>query len=83
MGQVLPTKEGHENLGKRQKTFIKAFQRGFPAYGVANDHHHKINGVIHTKAGSGELHLLLNGCKYSGLFDDVGHRSHFFHPCWK
>jgi hypothetical protein len=82
-GEALTSKQRKKFLGKRGKMIIKGRKSWFTAERIGEQDNNKINGVIHTKAGSGELHLLLNGCKYSGLFDDVGHRSHFFHPCWK
>ena len=57
----MATKEGHERLGKWRKPFVKSLQRGFSRKPRADEHHHKIDEVVLTKARTGEAHPLDDG----------------------
>jgi len=79
-GQVMATKERHEDFAQRRKTFIKGLEGGFATDGITEKHHHEINRVVLPKACASELHVFLDSIEQTNMGKDLGHRRHFSHP---
>src|SRR5438034_5639028 len=76
----MAAKERHEDLGKRQKTFIKGFQRGFTAHGIANEHRDKVNHVVEAKSGASKPHSLLDGFEHPKRGEHMSQNGHLTKP---
>jgi hypothetical protein len=61
MRQVHSPKKCHERLGKRKESLRKGLQGSFSAYGVAHEHHDKINHLVVTHTSASKPHSLLDG----------------------
>ncbi len=54
-------------LRKSLEAFIKGFQRPFAAYGIAEEHHDKIDYFVPPEAATGKAHLFFDGRKHPPL----------------
>ena len=80
MRQVCSPKQCHERLGKGKESLIKGLQRSFPAHGVANEHHHKINHLVVPHPSACKPDPLLNGFLETQLAEHMRHNGHFSEP---
>src|SRR5260370_21655436 len=79
--EALTRKQSEKFLCKRRKTIIKGRKSWFTADGIGEQDDDEINRVIHTKAGSGKLNLLLNSGNYSSFFEYITPCRHLFRAC--
>ena len=89
MRQVRSPKQRHERLGKRKKSLMKGLQSSFPAHGVAEEHHDKINHLIVPHTSARKPHALLDGTLQTQLAEHMSQNGHFPKPrgcgrngCW-
>src|SRR5437660_1225241 len=59
-GQVMTTKQRHEDFCKGSKTFIKGLKGRFSTERIAHKHDHEIHRVVLAKACARNLHVLLD-----------------------
>src|SRR5579885_420842 len=51
----------HERDGKGLKPLVERLQRAFPAHGVAEEDHEKVDGLVASEAPPRKAHLLGDG----------------------
>jgi len=60
-GQVMATKQRHEDFCEGSKTFIKGLKGRFATERIAQKHDHEIDRVVLAKACARKLHVILDG----------------------
>ena len=81
-GQVMATKQRHEDVCKGSKTFIKGLKGRFSTERIAQKHDHEIHRVILTKACAGKLHVFLDSFEQTDMAQHLSESCHFSHPGW-
>lgn len=78
----MATKEGHEDVCKGRKTFIKGGESPFTAESITEKHDHEINRIVRAEACASKLHVLLDGCEQADMAQNLSKGRHFSHPAW-
>ena len=82
MGQLAATKEGHERLSERSKSFVKSQQGWLARHHIADQDHDKIDKVIVSKACAGKADVHLDRFEQPQMRQNLSECSHFSHPVW-
>jgi|GEM_PF-6416905 hypothetical protein len=80
MGEALSPEEGHERGCEGLDVLIEPFQCVFGAYGIAQQHNHKVNDVVMAKPASGETYPLFNCRQYAYVLKILCDNNYFPEP---
>ncbi len=77
MRQVRSPKKRHERLSKRKEALIKGRKGSFPAHGVANEHHDKIDHLVVPHPSARKPHPLLDSFLQTQLAEHMSQNGYF------
>ncbi len=77
MRQLCSAKKRHERGGKQKQSLIKGLEGLFPAHGVANEHHNKINHLVVTHTSTSKAHSLLDGFLQAKAVEHMSQNGYF------
>ena len=79
-GQLVPLKQGHERDGKGLEPLVEGLQGAFPADGVPEEDHQKIDHLVASEAPPRKTHPLIDLSQDSVLAQMRRHQYHFAKP---
>ena len=80
--QMEAAKEGQKGIRERGESLVVGLQCGFTTQSIADENHHKINGVILAKAGASKPDVLLDRIEHTQMGQNLSESSHFSQPGW-
>jgi hypothetical protein len=78
--QPLPAKKRHEGIGKRCQALEKCLESRLSTDGITQEHGHKIDHFVVSRAPSPEMHLLTQSIEDPTLCQVVGEQGDFRKP---
>jgi hypothetical protein len=80
--QLATFKQGHDQIGKRGKTCVECLQGSFSADRITQEHTHKIDHFVETKAPTSQSKLLVDGLVEATFLHALRDYHDFSQPRW-